>query len=480
MSYDERNNDYPIWSRLLTLEAFTDLDTLQRPGFYAVPQPVNGPIANVDVFVAVLSANIGGVQRIVQIVNEAVNGRSYTRVRTDNGFSTWNWDNPSPQTGQLTANLTLYVRTDGSDFNTGLANTAAGALRTVTKAIAVVKALDLNRKTVVINVGAGDYSSEAQLNITDLKNPVPSGFNYALRIIGAVFDVAQAPNYKLPFINVQTNNTGALVEIIGISAPGATFTNTLGQTHSCVFTGPSGVSAVSDAFVRVQSCNHAPDAPASCTFFVQAQSGTIDLISATLVGSPTYSNAVLALNNSGAQRRSEIMLGSAITGTATGKQYSTTSSNNNARLSAYSSYAPGNPTSDTDLFTNLPGTAPPYASETSYDLVYNGLIPGALTARDYDLLFELPSGYRIEYFGARCKTGTATCQLRVAGNGVAQGTAIGSTFSAAAGTPTSAPGVNNKCGGRSPGFTLTVSGSPTGTDLHWEMRLKRVFANVAG
>lgn len=59
----------------------------------------------------------------------------------------------------LMANRTYYVRSDGSDTNTGLANTAEGAFLTIAKAISVASTLDLSTFTVTIQIGiAGSYA----------------------------------------------------------------------------------------------------------------------------------------------------------------------------------------------------------------------------------------------------------------------------------------------------------------------------------
>lgn len=66
---------------------------------------------------------------------------------------------------RLSAARTYYVRTDGSDSNDGLTNTSGGAFLTLQKAVNVIQAIDLNAKTVTVQIADGTYTAGASVSV---------------------------------------------------------------------------------------------------------------------------------------------------------------------------------------------------------------------------------------------------------------------------------------------------------------------------
>jgi hypothetical protein len=68
--------------------------------------------------------------------------------------------NPTFALTKLTAATTYYVRQDGSDGNNGLANTAAGAFRTIAFAMQIMNYIDANGYAVTIQIGGGTWTEK--------------------------------------------------------------------------------------------------------------------------------------------------------------------------------------------------------------------------------------------------------------------------------------------------------------------------------
>jgi hypothetical protein len=85
------------------------------------------------------------------------------------------WNDEHVITPDVTGDITYYVRTDGSDSNTGLANTAGGAFLTIQKAVNTVMALDFGFSStaqVTIQIANGTYDTASSTGGIKLGAPV--------------------------------------------------------------------------------------------------------------------------------------------------------------------------------------------------------------------------------------------------------------------------------------------------------------------
>lgn len=109
---------------------------------------------------------------------------------------------------QTITDITYYVRTDGNDGNTGTADTAGGAFRTIGKAFSVIPST-VNH-AVTINIAPGTYNEV--LNMGGFKGSGKIQINSGVRALSASYNI-----HSLRIINC-----GVVVSVYGLNAQSAT------------------------------------------------------------------------------------------------------------------------------------------------------------------------------------------------------------------------------------------------------------------
>lgn len=162
----------------------------------------------------------------------------------------YQWATPTGGRELLTANRTYYVRTDGSDSNTGLANTSGGAFLTIQKALDVVGALDISIYTATIKLETGTYTLSSTI--------------YPQKFVGNSIVIEGDTTTPSNVIITGSIATGFLFSFFGISGytlKGVTLENT----------GASGrhIELVA-SFLRVAKLKHS-----TCQYSLRAQNNSV-------------------------------------------------------------------------------------------------------------------------------------------------------------------------------------------------------------
>jgi hypothetical protein len=199
----------------------------------------------------------------------------------------------------LTGARTYYVRTDGSDSNTGLANTSGGAFLTIGHAIGVASRLNLNGYTLTISVGAGTFTGGIALQtVAGLFGP----YQFVIEGAGTGSTTITSNNAYGGTVSAYTGGMGTIknasitnsnangfavsawnggqIEIDGVSLSG-------GSTGCCIYSrgGGSKVTAAS-SFTIGANCD---------TCFYALEGGQISLNGITITyGTRTFTNTVVA------------------------------------------------------------------------------------------------------------------------------------------------------------------------------------------
>lgn len=246
-------------------------------------------------------------------------------------------DHVHPGREVLTASRTYYVRKDGSDSNTGLADNAGGAFLTIQKALDTAYTLDFSIYNVTVQVRTGTYAERLTL-----KEYVGAGFlsvtgdptTPANVIISATSGACFSGNgHRLTALNgfkLQTTTSG---EGIKVSAgANITYQNIdfgvivdsqvyIGSGATAQMVGPCTISGGAYAHETVEDGG-----------YLNTSSRTV-----TLTGTPAFSGAFAIVAMGGKLKA----ISNTFTGSATGKRYDATTNGVVNTGGGGASYLPG-------------------------------------------------------------------------------------------------------------------------------------------
>lgn len=345
----------------------------------------------------------------------------------------------------LTADRTYYVRTDGSDSNNGLTNTAGGAFLTVQHAIDVVAALDISIYDVTIQIASGTYSTSVNL----LKAPVGAGSciiigdettpsNVLISSSGQFCfqgDSKSGNNWQLRGMKLSGASIGAMfIQLCAISFQNLDFgTNTLYH----IFAGSgAAVSATGNYTISGSVANHWGAFDGG---LIAVQARTV-----TLTGTPAFSSAFAT-----SSRVATIACNAnTFSGSATGKRYQALSGGVIDTLaSGTETYLPGDTlgtVASGGKYVSTLNNLEPDVVKTQFDKTnttfasITGLSKTLLAGRYYSgrlVLYttsNVAGGVKVDFNG-----GTATATTFIAEANIFQGGALvapGASRSAALGT----------------------------------------------
>lgn len=235
----------------------------------------------------------------------------------------------------LSANRTYYVRTDGNDSNTGLADNSGGAFLTIQAAIDKVATLDISIYSVTVQVRTGTYAQALTL-----KDPLGSG---SCILLG---DTATLTNCKIsPASGVSiTANGSKRWSVSGFefnptsNAVSASNGAVVGIGANKFNASANGVYCDSSATVNFSA--NFTIAGGGTTFFNVSGHGTIvcQSVTVTITGTPAFAAAFAFSSQIG------YILAQSLTfsGSATGPRYSASSNAVINTGGGGASYFPGN------------------------------------------------------------------------------------------------------------------------------------------
>jgi hypothetical protein len=294
---------------------------------------------------AAAQSSLAAVAAAQIITAAASSALTAERVLTDTATVTWDFGTA----GQAKANSasagrtvlsgvrTYYVRSDGSDSNTGLTNTAGGAFLTLQKAIDVIGTLDLSIYAVTVQIGvAGTYAGCA------VTAPFVGGSGSGVTIIG---DTASPGSYVISSHIFATNFAALTIKGLKFANAGgngliASIGGSITVLGACEFgaCAASHLLAATNGTIFIAVTGYTISGNCNTHLFADAQGYIVGGgITVTLTGTPNWTTAFAVGQNGYIQAN-----GNTYSGAATGTRYSVSLNGVVTTLGGGATALPGN------------------------------------------------------------------------------------------------------------------------------------------
>ena len=316
----------------------------QLVGLTATQTLTNKTLTSPTIDTPALGADsVDAITEIATAIKSGLDAKLITGTAgTDGNVASWNADGDIIDGGAkreaLTAARTYYVRTDGSDSNTGLADSAGGAFLTIQAAIDVVYgSLDIGSYDVTIQVGAGTYAG----TIVASSAPIGSG------LVTLLGDATTPANVHLNVTGaaILVTNSGARLAVSGlkISATGVGLYATNGGSIVSAGKLEFGACLFHIAAIENSACVIKHDYTISGGATSHGLAATAGVLASknntiTITGTPAFGGGFVGLQSNAIAE----FFNNTFSGSATGSRYNIGANASLVTFTGNTSYLPGN------------------------------------------------------------------------------------------------------------------------------------------
>ncbi|MFN7152923.1 MAG: hypothetical protein ACK4OE_04460 [Acidovorax sp.] len=238
---------------------------------------------------------------------------------------------------KLTAARTYYVRTDGSDSNTGLVNSSGGAFLTIQKALTVAGNLDLGTYDLTIQIANGTYSGASTGGATIgsgrvvLLGNIATPSSVVLTSSGNTLLFTGFGLYRVQGVKIESTSASGLTSANSCNVEvGNIVCGTAGTFGIHLYSNGGTLRVIGNYEIASGAWYHAR-ATAAGAFRSELA------ITTTLIGTPAFSGAFIQALVVG----QAVYYGATFSGSATGKRYDATTNGIIFANGAGASYYPG-------------------------------------------------------------------------------------------------------------------------------------------